>query len=158
MLRFGTILCIIAASTACRRPEPAPGSEDEAHFDAVSEDYFAALGIPIRRGRAFTLQDRDGAPLVALVSESVAREYWPGENPIGQRVRLDSRTGPWREVVGIVGDVRESPALSIIDRLRAKGAREATSLPRDRAPPTKPCADRRATNSAKRSGGTASMR
>ena len=96
------------------RPEPAPGSEDEAHFDAVSEDYFAALGIPIRRGRAFTPQDRNGAPLVALVSESVAREYWPGENPIGQRVRLDSRTGPWREVVGIVGDVRESPAEDIM--------------------------------------------
>jgi len=48
------------------------------------------------------------------VSESVAREYWPGENPIGQRVRLDSRTGPWREVVGIVGDVRESPAEDIM--------------------------------------------
>ncbi|HET7566241.1 MAG TPA: ABC transporter permease [Gemmatimonadaceae bacterium] len=96
------------------RPEPAPGSENEARFDATSEDYFTALGIPIRRGRAFTPQDRDGAPLVAIVSESLAREYWPGESPIGQRIRLDSRTGPWREVVGIVGDVREDPAQDVM--------------------------------------------
>lgn len=96
------------------RPEPAPGLEPVAHYDEVSEGYFAALGIPIRRGRAFTAQDREGAPPVAVVTESLARAYWPGESPIGQRVRVGGATAPWREVVGIVGDVRESPSADVM--------------------------------------------
>jgi predicted permease len=96
------------------RPEPAPGSENAAHYDVVSEDYFTALGIPVRGGRAFTSLDRDGAPLVALVSESVARQYWPGESPVGQRIRLGDQSEPWREVVGVVGDVRESPSAEVM--------------------------------------------
>ena len=90
------------------------GGEAEYGYAAISDGYLAALGVPLREGRAFTAADRDGAPRVALVSESLARRLWPGRSPIGARVR-EAATGtdrvelpPWHEVVGVVGDVRES--------------------------------------------------
>jgi putative ABC transport system permease protein len=83
---------------------------------SINPDYFQAMGIPLVRGRAFTDQDREGQPRVVVVSESMARKHWPGEDPIGQRVtfnsgipRAEQQTvgGPGsREVVGIVGDVK----------------------------------------------------
>ncbi|MDQ6829626.1 MAG: ABC transporter permease [Gemmatimonadota bacterium] len=82
--------------------------EDGAVYSDASEDYFVVLGIPVRRGRSFTATDRAGAPLVALVSESLVRRYWPGGSPIGSRIRIGERSAPWREVVGVVGDVRAS--------------------------------------------------
>jgi putative ABC transport system permease protein len=61
------------------------------------------MRMPVVQGRAFTNADREGAAAVAVVSESMARQYWPGEDPIGRRVRL--RGGEWITVVGICGDV-----------------------------------------------------
>src|SRR5690348_10376015 len=61
------------------------------------------MQIPIARGRGFTSADRDGAAPVAIVSESMARKYWPGEDPIGRRLRVTN--GPWMTVVGISGDI-----------------------------------------------------
>jgi predicted permease len=93
---------------------PSPGGGAEYAYALVSEGYLETLGIPVRRGRAFAAADRDGAPHVALVSESLARRLWPGRSPIGARVRQDwSGTSdqdapPWSTVVGVVGDVRES--------------------------------------------------
>ncbi len=78
----------------------------------VSEGYFAALGVPVREGRAFTPSDRDGAPLVALVSEGLARRYWPGRSPLGQRIRIGAGNAPWRQVVGVVGDLRARPSVA----------------------------------------------
>jgi predicted permease len=77
----------------------------DARYTPVSDDYFAALGIAIIRGRAFSAQDVDGAPSVAVVSERLARQLWPGGDPIGARVRPEANK-PWSTVVGIVGDVR----------------------------------------------------
>ena len=66
-------------------------------------DYFKVFGVPILRGRAFTANDRPGSPPVTIVSEDVARRLWPGENPLGKRIRMlfekDART-----VVGIAHD------------------------------------------------------
>jgi predicted permease len=59
--------------------------------------------MPIRRGRAFTAADRDGAAPVAIVSESMAARYWPGEDPVGRRLRI--RDGAWITVVGVAGDM-----------------------------------------------------
>jgi putative ABC transport system permease protein len=73
----------------------------------VLPSYFETLGVPIVRGRALTTADRrDGAP-VAVVSESVARRYWPGQDPIGRRLRFvaDSEW-PWVTVVGVAADTR----------------------------------------------------
>lgn len=74
---------------------------------SVTPDYFRVMRIPLRRGRLFTpADDRDASP-VMLVGETTARRLWPGEDPIGARVRLGGGTnGEWRTIVGIVGDVR----------------------------------------------------
>ena len=77
----------------------------------ISADYFRALGIPILAGRALTPADRAGSPPVALVNESGARRFWPGESPIGKRVWFGTTTGPFSdpahavEIVGVAGDI-----------------------------------------------------
>jgi predicted permease len=82
---------------------------DMASRVTVSEHYFATLGIPLRSGREFTSLDRDDAPLVAVISEGVARRFWPGRNPIGRQIRLGGRNSPSMEVVGVAAQVRERP-------------------------------------------------
>jgi putative ABC transport system permease protein len=72
----------------------------------VSPGYFESLGIPIRRGRAFTSQDTSKSPLVAVVDESFARRHFPGEDPIGRGLSLGNGTEGFFEIVGVVGDVR----------------------------------------------------
>jgi putative ABC transport system permease protein len=75
----------------------------------VSEDYFRAMAIPLRRGRLFTEADAAGASPVAIISEKTAREVWPNEDAIGKRIQLGGRheDRPWAEIVGIVGDVHQ---------------------------------------------------
>lgn len=79
----------------------------------ADEGYFAALGIPLLRGRMFDQRDRAGSPLVVVVNETFVREHFPGEDPLGQRIAYDrapDSTSSWYEIVGIVGDQRqESP-------------------------------------------------
>jgi predicted permease len=76
---------------------------------AVSPDYFRTMGIPLLGGRDFSWRDDDTAPAVVIVSESLARTAWPGENPIGKRITMTMapRPGPedWMTVIGIVADV-----------------------------------------------------
>jgi putative ABC transport system permease protein len=98
-----------------RHPRPI-GQAPSIQARSVSPDYFRAMGIPLVGGRAFTPEDREGRPRVVIVSQSMAERFWPGEDPIGQRVTFNSGIpveeqqlvgGPGsREVVGIVGDVR----------------------------------------------------
>jgi putative ABC transport system permease protein len=89
------------------RPPIPSGSEPDADTNLVSPAYFQALQIPLLEGRVFTSGDRSGAPLVAVVSQSMARKYWPGQDPVGARVRYarDEASG-WMTVVGIVGNVK----------------------------------------------------
>jgi putative ABC transport system permease protein len=80
----------------------------------VSDDYFRTLGIPLLRGRTFEPVDRPGAPKAIVISESMAKKYWPGgpSQAIGAHVRLGPDfESPWSVVVGVVGDVRNDPAL-----------------------------------------------
>ena len=89
--------------------EPGP----VAGIRVISPGFFRVLGIPIRRGRAFTGADRDGAPLVAIVDEAMASGYWPDEDAIGHRFR-SADSDHWMEIVGVAGDVihddlRETP-------------------------------------------------
>jgi putative ABC transport system permease protein len=84
----------------------APGTEPEVYFRGVNPSYFRAMGIPFVKGRPFTSADRDGAPLVAIVNESFARQYYPGEEVIGRRIRWASGDGTWMTIVGVVADVR----------------------------------------------------
>jgi putative ABC transport system permease protein len=74
---------------------------------SVTPEYFPVMRIPLRRGRLFTDADRAGAEPVMLVGERTARLLWTNADPIGQHVRIGAAdSGPWRTVVGIVGDVR----------------------------------------------------
>ena len=72
----------------------------------VTAGYFEALGVPLVAGRTFHRFDRPGSPLVLVVNEAMARELWPGEDPLGKRLAFDPE-GPWHEVVGVVGDTRD---------------------------------------------------
>jgi putative ABC transport system permease protein len=76
--------------------------------------YFGALGIPLIRGRLFEPRDHADAPPVIVINETFAREHFPGEDPIGQRIAYDRAAGPestWYEIIGIVGDQHQvSPA------------------------------------------------
>jgi putative ABC transport system permease protein len=87
---------------------------------AVSPGYFEAMRIPLRRGRVLDEHDGVGAPLAVLLSESFARRKFPGQDPLGQRLRVGPDVGradrPWGTVVGVVGDVKQaSLALSDSD-------------------------------------------
>ncbi|HZU22399.1 MAG TPA: ABC transporter permease, partial [Terriglobales bacterium] len=68
---------------------------------SVDENYFSTLSTPVVRGRGFTANDKEGAPLVAVVNQELAKEYWPNQDPIGKRFRLDNEKSPWIEVVGL---------------------------------------------------------
>jgi putative ABC transport system permease protein len=67
----------------------------------VDEDYFDTIGLPILRGRGFRATDAADTPKVAVVNEVFAQRYWPGQDPIGKRFRVDSTRGPWVEIVGV---------------------------------------------------------
>jgi putative ABC transport system permease protein len=66
------------------------------------------MGIPLRRGRYFSGQDHEKAAGVAIINETMARRFWPDEDPLGKRIKLGGpqRPYPWMEIVGIVGDVK----------------------------------------------------
>jgi predicted permease len=92
------------------------GRETEIEFGAaVDAGYFNTLNVEIQRGRPFTDDDRAGSRRVAIVNQQFAKTYWPNQDPIGKRIRLDSATGPAAEVVGVAKTghylaVNETPA------------------------------------------------
>ncbi|MBA3555762.1 MAG: ABC transporter permease, partial [Gemmatimonadales bacterium] len=78
------------------------------NLEPVMPNYFRTLGIPILRGRGFALSDGGDAPPVVVVSQTLARRAWPGQDPLGKRLKLGSAEGPepWRTVIGVAGEVR----------------------------------------------------
>ena len=78
------------------------------NYEAVMPNYFETLRLPILRGRGFEEGDRAGSPLVVIVSQGMARRIWPGQDPLGKRIRWagDEDAGQWRTVVGVVADTR----------------------------------------------------
>jgi len=76
--------------------------------DGVSKDYFRAVGVPLLKGRFFSEQDGPNSPRVAIINQTLARRFWPSEDPIGKRFRFGFQkpTDPWTSVVGVVGDMR----------------------------------------------------
>lgn len=89
------------------RPPAKPGETPSANYYAVTPDYFKAMGIPLLRGRTFTDRDVKDAPRVALISDSFARRYFPNEDPLGQWIHMSTGPESDREIVGIVGDVKQ---------------------------------------------------
>ena len=94
------------------RPDPATEGGEWPWADlrtAVSADYLGTLGVSIVGGRPFTEDDANGAQRVVLVSQRLAETWWPGTDPVGQRIRFpgsEREADPWRTVVGVVADVR----------------------------------------------------
>ncbi len=85
-----------------------PTQRTGAPLFSISPEYFSTMGIPLVKGRRFTERDDEKAPGVLIVSEAMASKYWPDENPIGKRITIGyNHTGP-REIIGIVGDVKQA--------------------------------------------------
>jgi len=72
--------------------------------NATSPEYFTTEGIPLARGRSFSDIDRDGSPLVAIINETMAKRFWPGEDPIGRTFHFISENNRPRQIVGIAKD------------------------------------------------------
>ena len=75
----------------------------------ITSDYFRTIGIPLRQGRFFSDHDREKSVPVVIISEAMARRFWPGENPVGKRLMPSFHLEQGaREIVGVVGDVKAS--------------------------------------------------
>src|SRR6185436_8382830 len=90
------------------KPDPGPGDPQiEGGYILATPGAFEALGVPLLSGRHFDARDVASAPMVAIVDETAAKAHWPGQDPIGRRIRYygpDSVT--WLTIVGVVGAVR----------------------------------------------------
>ncbi|MBI2688650.1 MAG: ABC transporter permease [Acidobacteria bacterium] len=126
--KMQTIPGVIAAASSWTLPvelafgssfiiEGRPLGVDRVHGPAlmrpVSSNYTAVFGVPLLRGRFFTARDTARSASVAVISDAMARKYWPGRNPIGERITIDKYLGPDffappREIVGIAGDVHDT--------------------------------------------------
>jgi putative ABC transport system permease protein len=91
------------------QPDPGPGRSPSVATRVVSPRYFDTMGIQLLRGRQFGEQDRADSPPVVIVSEAMARRSWPGEDPVGKRMKMGgyNSDAPWMEVVALVKDVRQ---------------------------------------------------
>ncbi|MGH9753691.1 MAG: ABC transporter permease [Blastocatellia bacterium] len=85
-----------------------PGRWPEIDFRRASDDYFRAMGIPLRTGRFVTEQDVTSGARLIVINEAMARRFWPNEDPIGKRLRtgVNPEQGNWQTIVGVVGNVR----------------------------------------------------
>ena len=104
------------------RPDPARGDQQQTHYRTVTGNYFEVMNIDVVAGRGFTPADRGGAAKVTIINEAMARTFWPGENPVGQRIALDFETMQFypdrpptrnvnagmREIVGVARDIRHN--------------------------------------------------
>src|SRR5213595_2966543 len=94
--------------------DPPPGQRPDVIFRAIGPGYFSTMGIPIVGGRDFTDQDKADSKDVVIISEKTAQHFWPGQDPIGKRLKPGSSTSKseWREVIGIVKDVRQNDLIA----------------------------------------------
>jgi predicted permease len=95
-----------------------PNEAPRANFQGVTPDYFRAMGIALSKGRTFTERDALEAPTIAIINETIAKRYFPNEDPVGKRLAMEGRTpgqpapnrgavSPWSEIVGVVADTRK---------------------------------------------------
>jgi predicted permease len=95
------------------------------YYAAVSDDFFSTMRIPLLRGRVFGTADRPGAAPAVVISEGMARKFWPRGGELGARIRLGPDDGaPWAEVVGVVGDIRNDLARSTPEPMAYTSSRQ----------------------------------
>jgi putative ABC transport system permease protein len=91
------------------QPEPLPGQGSFTDITRVSPEYFRTMGVRLLRGRYFSERDREDQEPVCIVDETMAKTYWPGDDPLGKRIRLGGghdKDAPWMSVVGVVAHVK----------------------------------------------------
>ena len=86
---------------------PPTGHENDANHRVISADYFQTIGVRLRAGRFFRYSDGPTALPVAMINEAMARQYWPGKDPLGRRFQLGRVPGVWFTIVGVVDNVRQ---------------------------------------------------
>jgi predicted permease len=86
------------------QPEPEQGRWPEVFFEQVSRDYFETIGLRLIAGRTFNATDIAGNTEVVIINDTMARRFWPNENPLGKRIGRTANR-PWTEVIGVVSDV-----------------------------------------------------
>ena len=89
------------------RPEVPPSDLPSTNYYSVTPDYFRAMGIRLVRGRLFTDRDDSHAPRVAVINETLARQFFPNEDPLGKRILVTNGPDVWRQIVGIVADIKQ---------------------------------------------------
>src|SRR5262249_4059726 len=87
--------------------EVPPSDLPNTNYYSVTPDYFRAMGIRLIRGRVFTVHDDSRAPRVAIINETLARQFFPNEDPIGKRILVTNGPDVWRQIVGIVADIKQ---------------------------------------------------
>jgi predicted permease len=86
---------------------PPPGQSGPTVYDnSVSPGYFEVMGIPLIEGRDFRATDTQSAPRVAVINQTMAKEFWPGEDPLGKRFKLSSDSDTWIQIAGVASDSR----------------------------------------------------
>ena len=99
------------------RAAPPPGKEFSSHYTVVDSQYIRTMGLTLKEGRDFSSADGPDTEGVVIVNESLARQYWPQQDPVGQEIRVHmAQSGaPWKpeprntwlRVIGVVGDIRD---------------------------------------------------
>jgi putative ABC transport system permease protein len=95
------------------RPVMRAGERLEVPLDSISPNYFKVMGTPLVKGRPFTDRDTESAPAVVIINETLARKFFPGEDPVGKRINYGgtgeaTEQNPWRTIVGVVADTRRT--------------------------------------------------
>ena len=117
--RLGALPGVTGVTNASMVPLTGENSQTSVFRDGVADDegtqtylsrvgagYFETMRIPLVAGREIASTDRIGAPAVAIVNETFARRFWPGESALGRRISIEGRNGPWMEVVGVSRDIK----------------------------------------------------
>ncbi len=113
----GTQATFFASIEVPGRAKPSEGTGGMVNWRMVTPSYFWTLGIPVTSGRGFTEQDRSPAENPVVLSATLAAKLFPGEDPIGKRMRFTAfdRGGPWRTVVGVAADVKNNGLIASAD-------------------------------------------
>ena len=124
------------------KPETLANPRTTVGLYGVTPEYFSAMGIPLERGRFVSDSDTRGANMVAVISHSIAERFWPGQDPIGKRIKVESGvSNPWMTIVGVAGDVRfksldSPPTLAIYHAHAQQTWRPMAFAVRTEGPPT----------------------
>lgn len=94
------------------RPAASGSHLHEVGADAVSPAFFDVLKIPLRRGRAFTPQDRENTQPVAIINDALAQRYFPNTDPLGRQIRIPGGSMPWLTIVGVVGNLKHTQLMN----------------------------------------------